>query len=70
MKPITSCSHCSSGLLSYFISHKGIDGVCDGRVKYNEISTLAILGCNECGETLQILQEHEIEALLNERFSC
>jgi hypothetical protein len=54
-----SCNECGSNQLSWFISVRG-------SLKPYEISCYFILGCDECSETIKVIDSNKISKWLND----
>ncbi len=54
-------------MLKWAISVKSPSDVVDGRLRQNEVRPIAYLYCEECSETLFIVDEDEINVMLNKR---
>jgi len=52
---IQQCRNCKSEDLSWFVAKKNTSGVVDGRLCMHDIKVIFVLGCNECSETLKIV---------------
>jgi formate-dependent nitrite reductase cytochrome c552 subunit len=61
----TECRNCESTDLKWCIGTAGPTDVPDGRIRMSEVYAIAYLSCEECGETLSIIQEDEINRMLN-----
>lgn len=59
------CPNCESEDLRWHVDRRGPIDVVDGRLRMSEIQVIAYLGCEECGETCRVIEEHEIENMLN-----
>lgn len=59
------CPNCGGTTHRWFVSCRGPNDVQDGRIRLSEISAIAYLGCEECSETLKIIDSEEIEERLN-----
>ncbi len=59
------CKNCSSTNLRWYISKKGPSDVVDGRIRMSEVYPIAYLACEECSETIRVIEEDEINAVLN-----
>lgn len=64
-KPTTVCPECGAKT-DFAMSQHTPYAIPDGRLKANEVSAVAVLGCPECGETLRVFHEHEIIQVMNE----
>ena len=53
MKP--SCSNCGSDLSSWSAFVRGPSDVVDGRIRMSECSVMFMLSCDECSETLRLV---------------
>lgn len=58
--PREECPECGSTLLEWGISHTTNSSSPDGRLRMNEIQTVAYLGCQKCSETVRTLDERGI----------
>ncbi len=58
----SSCNNCGSLLLSWNCGKKNNSGIQDGRLQCHDIS---VLGCEECSETLKIIDGDEAAQLLS-----
>lgn len=58
--PREECPECGSTLLDWGISHTTNSSAPDGRLRMNEIQTVAHLGCQTCSETVRTLDERGI----------
>lgn len=66
MRPFPNeCPECESTNLRWNLYKTGPSDVQDGRLRMSEIGIGAYLSCEECGETLGFLHEHEVENLMN-----
>jgi hypothetical protein len=59
------CENCGGSDLQWYVSTVGPRDVQDGRIRMSEVSPIAYLACEECSETIQIIQEDEINRMLN-----
>ena len=59
------CPNCSSEILQWHVGTRGPMDVPDGRIRMNEVSPIAYLACEECSETIRIIEEDEINEMLN-----
>lgn len=66
MPAITECSNCEGTDLRWHVGCRGPSHVVDGRIRMSEVSPIAYLACEECSETLAIIQEDEINEKLNQ----
>ena len=41
--------------MSYYLANNVVSGVQDGRLRLNEVTIIAVLGCKDCSETLKII---------------
>ncbi len=58
------CTECG-GKLDFSISVRTPSYIADGRLKANEVHPIAVLGCTECSETIQVFEEYEVVEMLN-----
>jgi uncharacterized protein YbaR (Trm112 family) len=59
------CPNCKGDKLSWAVDKRGPSDVTDGRLRMSEISVIGYLYCEECSETLGIIEEHEVTEMLN-----
>jgi hypothetical protein len=59
------CKNCGSKQLRWYVGTKGPNDVVDGRIRMSEVSAIAYLACEECSETLNVINEDEINDMLN-----
>jgi len=62
---IKECTECGSKLLSWSTNPWKRNGVAEGRLRTSEIGCDFVLGCDECSETLRVVDADEIAAVLN-----
>ncbi len=55
MQNVTQCNECGSEQLAWHNGQKVKCGVVDGRLHLNDVGTEFCLGCEACGETLQVV---------------
>lgn len=65
MKRITDCNNCGSDDIQWFSCHEKHSDIQDGRLCMHDIKTVYFLGCNDCSETLQWMNEDQVLALMN-----
>ena len=63
--PTCHCPNCDSTNLSWISSVK-TNGVVDGRLRAHEVQPIFVLGCDECSETLQVVDGDKVASLVNE----
>lgn len=68
-KPMLSverqCKECGSKSLSWHTHSKTTSGVAEGRLRSNEVQCLFVLGCNECSETIMVVDADRVAGELN-----
>ena len=69
MKPnifnVKKCSNCQSKALSWQCGVQNT-GVCqDGQISMNEVKAVFFLGCDDCSETLKIVDFEKIVSYMN-----
>ena len=62
---IDECSNCSSRELTWYSGLQNTSGVVEGRLRTCEINPIFYLGCDECSETLKVVNGDESASLLN-----
>ena len=62
---MAACTNCGSEDVRWYVGKRGPTDVPDGRLRMSEISVIAYLACEECSETLNVIEEHEVETMLN-----
>lgn len=63
-----TCTNCGSEDLSWAVGKHAYDPIVpDGRLRMSEIQVIAYLYCEECSETLHVIQEDEINKMLNKK---
>lgn len=65
MKIPTECKECGSKNFSWQAGVHNTGGCTDGRIRMHEVSGRFILGCNDCSETLLIVDADKIAALMD-----
>lgn len=60
------CDECGSNNLRWGYTEQIINGVAQGRLKTDDVVTLFYLGCEECSETVSVMNCDEIVELLGE----
>ncbi len=63
----TKCTNCEGSLLRWSIATKGPSDVPDGRIRMSEVHAIAYLYCEECSETIRIVDEDAVNKMLNVR---
>lgn len=63
----TCCSNCGGDELRWHADKQGPSHIADGRLRMSEIHVIAYLACEECSETLRVIQEHEVEEIMNRK---
>ncbi len=58
------CKACGSKLLTWHCEAQNRGGVQDGRIKMHEVGVTFFLGCDECSETLRIVDGDVVAAAL------
>jgi len=61
-----SCPECGSRLLSWSAVPRKRSGVPEGRLRTHEVGCDFILGCDECSETVRVVDACEIASLLSD----
>lgn len=61
------CTECDSININWSPSLRNNSVCVDGRLKLNDIQCIFVLGCDDCSETLAIIDSEIVAALLNER---
>lgn len=65
MKRFTHCNDCGSDDLEWFSKTHTNSGVQDGILCLGEVTTIYFLGCNNCSETLQLMNEDQMLTFIN-----
>lgn len=65
MAELIQCPECLSEDLEWNVSTR-TNGVADGRLNAHDVRAVAYLGCNECSETLAVIDDDTIARVLNE----
>lgn len=65
---IAECTNCGGNQLKWIVDSEGPHDVVDGRIRMSEVHAIAFLACEECSETLAIIDEDEINAMLNNSY--
>lgn len=60
-----SCKECGSKALTWFTTNANKSGVQEGRLRSNEITCQFVLGCDDCSETLRVINADTIAARMN-----
>lgn len=60
------CPECHTGLLAWHLAKDNTGGAMDGRLRMHDVSIIAFLACEECGETLRHIDQDVVEAMLTE----
>lgn len=63
---ISTCKECGSKDLTWQTSNIVENGIQQGRLKTEDVTCVFFLGCNECSETLEILQADRVAEFMNE----
>jgi formate-dependent nitrite reductase cytochrome c552 subunit len=61
-----ACPNCDSEDLRWAVAIQNASPVLDGRLMMHDIRIIGYLGCEECSETVQTVNQDELEAMLNE----
>lgn len=61
-----SCNECGSKELRLFCSQKNTSGVVDGKLRLSEVSTEFFLGCEECSETLGVIDGDKLADMITQ----
>jgi hypothetical protein len=64
-----NCKVCGSDDVSWSVAPDSKSSVVDGRLRMNDISVIAYLGCNACSATLKNISLGEIETMLDSTFT-
>lgn len=56
---MNQCRDCGSTDVNWTISAYNTSNVVDGRLKLNEIATIAVLGCESCSATLMVMDANK-----------
>lgn len=59
------CPECGGNELSWFTSPRNRVHVPEGRLRTNEVGCDFILGCDECSETIKVIDAVEIAEMMN-----
>lgn len=63
----TTCPNCGSTALSWQVAVITTDHApVSGRMALNDVKAVGVLGCDECSETVAVIDEDALAALLNE----
>ena len=65
MQTVTQCKECDSTDLKWHSGLRNKGGVQDGRLRMHEIEAIFYLGCEFCGETLQVVDGDKVAVFLN-----
>jgi hypothetical protein len=63
------CPECGSHLLSWSANPRSRSGVPEGRLRTHEVGCDFVLGCEECSETVRVVDACEIASLLSDAFT-
>lgn len=66
LSAITDCRVCGSDALTWAIHSKNDSGVQEGRLRSSEVQCLFVLGCDECSETLLVVNADTVAMAMNE----
>ncbi len=61
----SECKECGGTSLTWFAQSENKSGVQEGRLRTHEVSSVFVLGCDDCSETLRVVSADKIAALLN-----
>lgn len=64
MKPIESCKHCGSKLISWGASVQNTGDAQDGRLRIHDMRAVFVLGCDYCSETLNVVNGDDVAQML------
>ncbi len=59
------CKACGGTSLTWFAQSENKSGVQEGRLRTHEVSSVFVLGCDDCSETLRVVSADKMAALLN-----
>ena len=60
------CPECGSRELTWHADAKNYSGVQDGRICMREVGPIFYLGCDECSETIRVIEGDKVAAMLTE----
>jgi hypothetical protein len=60
------CPECGSRELTWHADTKNYGGVVDGRICMREVGPIFYLGCDECSETIRVIDGGKVAAMLTE----
>ena len=63
------CPECNGENLTWESDVKNNGGCVDGKIRLNEVEAIFILGCDNCSETIKVVQAHKIAECLNAKHS-
>jgi len=61
----SECKECGGTSLTWFAQSENKSGVQEGRLRTHEVSSVFVLGCDDCSETLRVVSADKMAALLN-----
>lgn len=62
------CKECGGDQLRWHSQVKNTSGVVDGRLRSHEIRPIFVLGCDECSETLKVIDGDEAASIMTKLF--
>ena len=62
----SACGNCGSKNLTWNCQAQNRGGVVDGRICMREVGVIFYLGCDECSETVQIIDGDKIAEMMTE----
>lgn len=60
-----ACSNCERTAMSWFPSLKVVNPIQNGRLMVSDVKPIFVLGCDDCSETLLVVEAEVIAGLLN-----
>ncbi len=63
------CPNCESEKLSYHFTPLNQGMADDGRLSLSEIRVVLVLGCEECSETVQIIESDAVARFLTDSYT-
>jgi hypothetical protein len=60
------CKNCQGENFTWYAGKRNMGGVQDGLIKMNEIEPIFFLGCDECSETLSIINADFVAEIMTE----
>ena len=69
MTKIKNCKNCGSHILSWHCGTQNNSGVVDGRLRMHEIGVIFYLGCDECSETLSIINGDKVAEIMTRQMA-